>query len=161
VGTASYLLEFSEWIPGRRGFPLHGATCNLLVNRSAFESAGGFCEDIWPGEDTVLTVPWGRANRLRFVPSAGVWHLNRTGFGELIRHQYRLGQAFAAVCDRVDFPYGGFSHWPLLTVAPVLRLGALVRRLSRRRELLKDAARVAPLLGVGLGAWAAGLASQR
>ena len=161
VGTASYLLEFSEWIPGRRGAPMHGATCNLLVDRAAFERAGGFCEDIWPGEDTILTVPWGRANQLRFGPDAGVWHLNRTGLQELLRHQYRLGRAFAAVCDRVDFPHGDFSHWPLLAVSPVLRLGAMVRRLSQRRELLEQSARVGPLLGLGLAAWTAGVASER
>lgn len=161
VGTASYLLEFSEWIPGRRGIPMHGATCNLLVDRSAFERAGGFCEDVWPGEDTILTMPWGRANCLAFVPDAGVWHLNRTAVQELLRHQYRLGRTFAAVCDRVDFPHGAFSHWPLLTLSPILRLGALVRRLSRRPELLGQAARVGHLLGLGLSAWTAGLASQR
>jgi glycosyltransferase involved in cell wall biosynthesis len=161
VGTASYLLEFSEWIPGRRGFPMHGATCNLLVKRSAFERAGGFCEDIWPGEDTILTLPWGRANRLRFVPDAGVWHLNRTGLQELMHHQYRLGGAFADVCDRVDFPHRGFSHWPLLTLSPALRSGAMVRRLSQRPALLREAARVGHLLGLGLGAWTAGVASQR
>ncbi len=161
VGTASYLLEFSEWSPRRRGFPLHGATCNLLVDRSAFEGAGGFCEDIWPGEDTIPTVPWGRANRLNFARDAGVWHLNRTGLREMVAHQYRLGRAFASVCDRVDFPYRRFSHWPLLAVAPLLRFGAIVRRLSRQPTLLAEAGRVSPFLALGLAAWTAGVASKR
>ncbi len=161
IGTASYLLEFSEWTPERRGAPLHGATCNLLVERAAFEQAGGFCEDIWPGEDTVLTVPWGRTKRLKFARDAGVWHLNRTGLPDLLRHQYRLGRAFAAVCDRVEFPHRRFSHWPLLAVAPALRGGALARRLSCERSLLREGGQVSHLLTVGLAAWTAGVASQR
>jgi glycosyltransferase involved in cell wall biosynthesis len=161
VGTASYLLEFSEWSPHRRGLPVHGATCNLLVERAAFESAGGFCEDVWPGEDTILTVPWGRTNRLNFARDAGVWHLNRTGLREMVAHQYRLGRAFASVCDRVDFPHRRFSYWPFLAASPALRIGAIVRRLWRQPTLLAAAARVSPLLAVGLAAWTAGVASKR
>jgi glycosyltransferase involved in cell wall biosynthesis len=161
VGTAAYLLEFSEWNPERRGAPLHGATCNLLVERSAFESAGGFCEDLWPGEDTLLTMPWGQAHRLDFAVGAGVWHLNRTGLGDFLAHQHRLGQAFALICDRVDFPHRRFSHWPLLAAAPALRAGAITRRLSRSPEQLAAAARVTHLLALGLTAWTAGVASQR
>ncbi len=161
IGTTSYLLEFSEWTPKRRGAPLHGATCNLLVERSAFDAAGGFCEDIWPGEDTVLTLPWGRAKRLVFAPDAPVWHLNRTRLVDLLRHQYRLGRSFAAVCDLVDFPHRRFSHWPLLTIAPALRFGALGMRLFGQPPLLRKAAGVSPLLAVGLAAWTAGVAAER
>ena len=161
VGTASYLLEFSEWTPGRRGAPMHGATCNLLVERKAFEAAGGFCEDVWPGEDTILTIPWGRSRRLLFAPDAAVFHLNRTSLYELIRHQFRLGRSFADVCDRVDFPNSAFARWPLLTAAPGLRLAALALRLAGQRRLLRDAAVVSPLLALGLGVWTAGLATQR
>jgi cellulose synthase/poly-beta-1,6-N-acetylglucosamine synthase-like glycosyltransferase len=161
IGTASYLLEFSEWTPGRRGTPLHGATCNLLVKRDAFERAGGFHEDIWPGEDTILTVPWGLGKRLVFAPDAPVWHLNRTRLVELVRHQYRLGRSFAAVCDRVDFPHRRFSRWPLLTAAPALRMGALSVRLAGQPALLREAARVSPLLTLGFGVWGAGVAAAR
>jgi GT2 family glycosyltransferase len=161
IGTASYMLEFSELIPARHGTPLHGATCNLLVERSAFETAGGFCERVWPGEDTILTVPWSRANRLRFAADAPVWHLNRTALGDFLRHQYRLGRSFASVCDRVDVPYARFSRWPLLSVAPALRLAALGVRLSRERGLLLRAWVLTPLLMLGLAAWTAGVAAER
>jgi glycosyltransferase involved in cell wall biosynthesis len=161
IGTASYLLEFSEWTPGRRGRPLHGATCNMLVRREAFERAGGFDEDVWPGEDTIMTVPWGHENRLAFVPDAAVWHLNRTHLDDLVRHQFRLGRSFAAVCDRVEFPHRRFSRWPLLVSAPALRLGALGLRLAGQPALLRAAARVSPLLIFGLGVWTAGVAAAR
>jgi len=161
IGTTSYLLEFSEWTPGRRGPPLHGATCNLLVDRAAFEAAGGFCEDVWPGEDTILTFPWGQAKRLQFAADAPVWHLNRTRMADLLGHQYRLGRSFAAICDRVDFPHRRFSRWPLLMLAPGLRFGALGARLSGQPALLRSAGRVSPLLVLGLSAWAAGVAAER
>jgi glycosyltransferase involved in cell wall biosynthesis len=161
IGTTSYLLEFCEWMPERRGVPLHGATCNLLVKRDAFDAAGGFCEDIWPGEDTVLTIPWGRAKRLQFAPDAPVWHLNRTGLRDLLHHQYRLGRSFVAICDRVDLPHRRFSHWPLLTIAPMLRLGALGVRLVGQPTSLRSGFRISPLLALGLTAWAAGVAAER
>jgi glycosyltransferase involved in cell wall biosynthesis len=161
VGTTSYLLEFSEWRPARRGSPLHGATCNLLVDRAAFESAGGFCEDVWPGEDTILTLPWGQSNRLVFARAAQIWHLNRTGLPELLRHQYRLGRSFATICDRVDFPHGYFSRWPFLPAAPGLRLLALGLRLSAEPRRLRQTLGLSPLLGLGLLAWTAGVASER
>jgi hypothetical protein len=161
AGTASYLLEFSELTPGRRGVPLHGATCNLLVDRTAFEAGGGFYEDVWPGEDTILTLPWGRAKRLRFARDATVWHLNRTGLRDLVAHQHRLGRSFPAVCDRVDFPHSRFSHWPLLATSPVLRLGAMFARLSGQPALVRDATRVAPWLCLGLAAWLSGVVAER
>jgi glycosyltransferase involved in cell wall biosynthesis len=161
IGTASYLLEFSELTPERRGPPQHGATCNLLVKRHAFEAAGGFCEDVWPGEDTILTVPWARSKRLVFAADAPVWHLNRTRLDDLLSHQYRLGRSFATVCDRVDVPYDRFSRWPLLTVAPALRFGALGMRLLRQRHMLRKVLELSPVLALGLTAWAVGVAAER
>lgn len=161
IGTASYLLEFSEFIPGRLGRPNHGASCNLLVERHHFETVGGFREDLWPGEDTVLTGPWATHSRLGFADRAIVSHLNRTGFREFIRHQFRLGRSFAGVCDHVAFPYAPISRWPFLPLAPILRLNALGCRI--RGKLGRDERRL-PLLAlvlVGLVAWTAGLAQER
>jgi len=161
IGTSSYLLEFSELMPTAKRAPLHAASCNMLVDRGAFEAAGGFCEDVWPGEDTILTFPWGRTNRLLFAADAAVWHLNRTRLAELLRHQHRLGRSFVAVCDRVKPPYRRFSRWPLLALAPVLRLGTLGTRLWDEPTLLRNAGRVSHLLAAGLAAWTAGVADER
>jgi glycosyltransferase involved in cell wall biosynthesis len=161
IGTTSYLLEFSEFLPERRGKPPHGATCNLLVARSAFEAAGGFCEDVWPGEDTILTVPWARSKRLEFAPDAGTWHLNRTRLDDLLAHQYRLGCSFVTVCDRSEVPYKHFSSWPLLAAAPLLRLGSLGLRLSGQADRLREVLRLSPVLSLSLAAWTAGVAAGR
>jgi cellulose synthase/poly-beta-1,6-N-acetylglucosamine synthase-like glycosyltransferase len=160
LGTAGYLLEFSEWLPAaRRTHVPHGATCNLIVRRTWLERAGGFPEDVWPGEDTILTFAEGRAKRLRYVRSARVRHLNRTGLPEFLRHQHRLGVAFAHVCGAVDFPHGWASARGYAPLAVVLRLAALGRRLRGRDRALGIA--LLPLLTLGLCAWATGIAARR
>ncbi len=161
VGTALYLLEFSEWNPLRLGAPNHAASCNLLVRRDAFEAAGGFPEGIWPGEDTIMTFPWGNGHKLGFARDAPVWHLNRTRLRELLRHQYRLGVAFASICDQVEFPYRALSRWPLLMTAPALRIGALVLRLRRQHRLRAQALMITPQLMIGLAGWSVGLTVAR
>ena len=161
VGTASHVLEFAEWTPRRRRPQLHAASCNMLVERSAFEESGGFCGDVWPGEDTILTVSWGRSNRLGYAPRAGVWHLNRTRLREMLRHQFRLGQAFVAICDRSEFPHARFSHWPFLLLAPLLRIAALARGFAHDRTLLRQAVAASPAIVAGLLAWTAGVAVER
>ena len=161
VGTASYLIEFSEVMPARRGRPLHAASCNLLVDRTAFENAGGFAEDIWPGEDTILTVPWSRASQLQFAAAAGVWHLNRTRLRDFLAHQFRLGRSFVWVSCRTDVPYRRFSEWPFLVLAPGLRLVTLIARLIVRPPLLRRALLVVPLVALGLLVWTAGVAIER
>jgi cellulose synthase/poly-beta-1,6-N-acetylglucosamine synthase-like glycosyltransferase len=161
VGTASHVLEFAEWTPRRRRPQLHAASCNLLVERSAFEESGGFCADVWPGEDTILTVSWGRSKRLGYAPGAGVWHLNRTRLPEMLRHQFRLGQAFVAICDRTAFPHARFSHWPFLILAPLLRIAHLARRFVHDRTLLRQSVASSPVIAAGLFAWTAGVAVER
>jgi glycosyltransferase involved in cell wall biosynthesis len=161
VGTAGYLLEFVEWIPGRRGPPLHAATCSLLVRRDALEASGGFRTDVWPGEDTILTFAFGASGRLAFAPAARVRHLNRTGLRAFLRHQRLLGAAFAEVCASVDFPRGRLVHPGLTLIVPGLRLFGLDFRLRHHPRQAAAAAALSPLLALGAVAWAVGLAEGR
>jgi glycosyltransferase involved in cell wall biosynthesis len=161
VGTAGYLLEFSELLPGRRAPLAHAVTCNLLVRREALVRDGGFPPDLWPGEDTVLTFRLASAGRLGLAPEARVRHLNRTGFAEFLRHQRRLGRSFAGVCATVDFPHRRLARPALAPLAFGLRLGALARRLVPHPREAASAALVLPLLLAGLAAWSAGLAETR
>lgn len=156
IGTSDYLLEFAAWMPGRLGVPLHGATCNLLVRRSVLLERGGFPTDIWPGEDTVFTFPLGEAGRLAFAPAALVRHLNRTRFGDVVRHQYSLGLAFRDVCREVPFPHRTFMQLPLALVAGPLRVPVLWYRLVRWRKVPRSSAVLVPVaLTIGC-AWSAG-----
>jgi len=157
VGTSGYLLEFGAWLPGRRGAPPHGATCNLLVRRDALERLGGFRSDLWPGEDTVVTFRLGEQGRLAFAPQARVSHLNRTRFLDLLRHQYRLGASFSAVCREIDFPLRSATRLPFSLVAGPLRVPSLWVRLARWRALPRGHPRLLPLALAAGGAWSAGL----
>jgi mycofactocin glycosyltransferase len=154
VGTAGWLLEFSEWLPGASRVPGHAASANLAIRRAAF---GGFREDLWPGEDTVLTRPIALAGRLAFAPDAVVRHANRTAVREVLRHQRRLGIAFGAAARAVAVPYAAFARLPLALVAGPLRLLAVIGRSARHARLRADLVRTFPLLLAGLAAWEFGL----
>jgi GT2 family glycosyltransferase len=158
VGTAGYLLEFADWLPSARGPLLHAVTCNLVVRRATFEERGGFDEDVFPGEDTIFTFPLAVSGRLAFAPRARVRHLNRTGLRDFLRHQRRLGAAYAAVCARVDFPHRWTGRPALAPLGVPFRLAALGRQLHRHPREALQALRLLPLLALGLVAWAAGLA---
>lgn len=157
TGTAGYLLEFSDWLPGRRGPLEHAASASLLVRRCDYDARGGMPEDVWPGEDTIFTFPLGCRGALAFAPRAIVDHLNRTSFLELLRHQYRLGASHAQVCEQVAFPHGWVSRPPGSLLAVPLRLAALGRRLACHPPEARQAVRVFPLLALGLVAWTLGL----
>lgn len=158
IGTAGYLLEFADWLPDTRRTLRHAASCNLLIRRNTLEELGGFAEDVFPGEDTILTVPLAAAARLAFAPSARVRHLNRTGLRQFLRHQHRLGRAFAQVCARSDFPYRRLGRPVLAPVAGPFRLLALARRLMFHPRQALTAATLLPLLIAGLTGWTVGLA---
>ena len=160
IGTAGYLLEFSDWLPRRRGAIADGASANLLVRRAALDAAGGFAEDLFPGEDTVLTFRIGQQDRLRFAPDAGVRHVNRTSWPEFVLHQRRLGAAFAGVCDRTAFPHRWASRPWLAPLAAPLRLAALARRVAWSPTEAAQAIAFLPILMAGSAAWAAGVARR-
>jgi GT2 family glycosyltransferase len=161
VGTAGYLLEFADWLPSTRGALLHGVTCNLLVRRTVFDERGGFLEDVFPGEDTIFTFPLARQRRLGFAPAANVRHVNRTSLRDYLRHQRRLGAAFAEVCARVDFPHRVMGRPALAPLGVPFRLAALGRRLLRHPREGLQAVLLLPLLVLGLVAWATGVAGAR
>ena len=161
VGTAGWLLEFSEFLPERRTPLRHAASCNLLVRRTWFEQAGGFPVDVWPGEDTIFTVPLAARGRLGFAPAAEVHHLNRTGLRAFLDHQRLLGASFGEVCAQVRLPYGIFARRPLSWSAGLLRLWALARRLADSPRHALAAFLLLPLLVVGLAAWTTGLVTGR
>jgi GT2 family glycosyltransferase len=158
VGTAGYLLEFADWLPSGNHELLHAVTCNLVVRRATFEELGGFHEDVFPGEDTIFTFPLAGSGRLAFAPTARVRHLNRTGLREFLRHQRRLGAAYAQVCARVDFPHRWTGRPALAPLGVPFRLAALGRQLHGHRSEALQALRLLPLLALGLVAWSSGLA---
>lgn len=159
VGTAGYLLEFSSWHPGAHPTLKHAASCNLMVRKRALDQCGGFPEDAYPGEDTILTVPLAAAGELGYEPAAQVRHVNRTDLRQFLAHQHRLGRAFAEVCSRVDFPHGRIGRPVLAPFAGIFRLLALGWRILRTPKQALIAMLLLPLILLGLFAWSVGLAT--
>lgn len=158
IGTAGYLLEFADWLPDANRPLQHAAGVNLLVRHTAFDELGGFIEDSFAGEDTILTLQLAKRGRLAFAPKARVRHLNRTNLREYLRHQRQLGAGFAVVCARVDFPHRVMGRPILAPLGIPFRLAALGRRLRDHPREAVQAIVLLPLLILGLFAWAAGLA---
>jgi len=161
TGTAGYLLEFLDFAPFRRRPPAHGASCALLVRRSAFERVGGFPEDLWPAEDTVFSLKVTENAPLRFVPSARVVHLNRCGLRPYLAHQRMLGASFRAAAAHTTLPGGRFAAPPLVFLAGPLRVLSLAMRLSRHPRNALVALVLAPWLALGLAAWSVGAISGK
>ena len=61
-------------------------SCNLFVRKSAFEAIGGFREDYWPGEDTLLCADLQTSGHaLWYDPRLVVYHHRRPLFGPHLR----------------------------------------------------------------------------
>jgi GT2 family glycosyltransferase len=158
IGTAGYLLEFSEVMPSRRWPLRHAVTCNLLVRRNRFEADGGLPDDIRAGEDTVFTFRIAADGRLVFAPDATVHHINRTTLAPFLANQRLLGAGFVRVCRAVPFQHAWVSRGPMLLFALPLRVGALAGRLMADRGEARRALRALPAIGLGLAAWLVGAA---
>ena len=156
-GTAQYVIEFLEWVPGRSEPPEHGASCNLLVRRDAFERAGRFPGDMRAGEDTVLTAPLAARGELVFAADARVTHLNRTEPRSMLAHQVALGESWVAVCRRVPVAGARLTSWPLTPVAVAGRLWAILKH-SRRFGVSLPRPGELPFVLSGLLAWGWGVA---
>jgi len=156
-GSVGYMLEFLEWVP-ERALPIrHAAGCNLLMRRTAFDRAGGFPEDLWPGEDTVLTVPFGARGTLAFAPAARVTHLNRTGLRSVLAHQRRLGASWVEVCARVAIPGRSLGAPRLAALAVLGRLYALIFQLRCYPRAYRRLVRHGPRFAAALVAWGVGV----
>lgn len=144
-------------MPPRRTPPNNAASCNLLVERGAFERAGRFAEDVWTGEDTLLSFPFGQRGRLGWAPGAQVRHLNRTTLRSFLLDQYKHGVGFQTICARLDFPSAPAVRGRRLGIALAFRLGGLTKRLLGLPAQLVHAVLLSPLIFVGLAVWLWGL----
>lgn len=158
-GTVEYLVEFFDLSPARREPSEHGATCNLLVPRRLWDEHGPFPETMEGCEDTWLTARLLKAGRLRFEPSAAVYHLNRRRMRSVLNHQYALGGSHA----RLAAWQGTLTEAPVShgIAATLRRIHHLYRHLGRWRAPERSrAVALAPLVLAGFVAWGAGLIAE-
>ncbi|HKI00691.1 MAG TPA: glycosyltransferase [Thermoanaerobaculia bacterium] len=110
--------------PGRSaGYVPNHTPANLSVRRKAFLSTGGFSERR-PVADGHEELRWqaqlaGSGARIRFEPSAVVYHHNRLGLSNLLRRNYRWG--YSALESKAG---SGAVRWAWLYRRPRLLIAA-------------------------------------
>ncbi len=163
VGTASYLIEFNEFLPiGQPRLVTMIPYCNICVRREVFAAVGPFV-NVPPGaEDQVYNFLLSqRGESILFDPTIVVTHLNRTDFLGFLRHQRLLGVGSAIARRTVAIQGQEFVRYPWLAYTlPVVRLVRTSGRLLRQdREALLRYLRLFPFLLPGYLMWTKGFVS--
>jgi GT2 family glycosyltransferase len=160
VGTASYLIEFNEFLPvGKPRLVTMVPHCNVCFRREVFTTVGPFLP-VPPGaEDLVFNfLLCQQGGRILFDPAIVVEHINRTAFRRFFRHQRLLGFGSAVARQTVALKGQIFVRHPSLVYGlPLVRLVRTVMRLSvsNRLALLRYLS-LLPILLPGHAAWTFG-----
>lgn len=137
VGTASYLIEFNEFLPaGQPRLVSMIPHCNICFRREVFTNIGAFAE-VPPGaEDQVFNfLLTQQGQQLLFDPDIVVTHLNRTSFCHFLRHQRLLGFGSAIVRRTIPVQGQQFVRYPVLSYGlPLVRLLRTAGRLRRGQQ---------------------------
>ncbi len=163
AGWVEYILSFKEFTPkAPQRVTRHIPTCNLTLRKNIFERYGLFPTDFFPGEDAVFNWKLSRGGeRFLFDPKLQVTHLNRTGFQQVLMHQYRYGRAFAITRNRFPMPGRIFVTFPLLSLGiPMVRWISVLSKLRWDFKLLGISLILSPLIFLGLTFWAVGFWRQ-
>ena len=134
VGTATYLIEFNEFLPiGQARLVWMIPHCNICFRRAVFAEVGPF-RPLPPGaEDLVFNVLLSQqGQQLFYDPQIAVTHQNRTGLAAFFRHQRRLGFGSAAARRVAPLPGQVFVQHPVLAYGlPLVRSVRTASRLLR------------------------------
>jgi cellulose synthase/poly-beta-1,6-N-acetylglucosamine synthase-like glycosyltransferase len=160
VGTASYLIEFNEFLPvGTARQVSMVPHCNVCFRREVFTTVGPFVA-VPPGaEDQVYNfLLCQKGQRILFDPAIVVSHLNRTDFSAFLSHQHLLGFGSAIARRTAAIPGQMFVHHPILSYTlPFVRLFRTLARLFRdNRPVFLRYLRLFPLLLPGYISWTKG-----
>jgi GT2 family glycosyltransferase len=130
-GLTSLLAEYTRADDDAR-FVDHNASCNVVYIKHAFVEAGGFAEDLFPGEDVDLDLKLHRLGyRCYYVPDAWVEHHRpgtRAWFGSMMR---RYGRAQRTLVER----HGRFRALHYLPPALGVFAASQMLWVSRRTRL--------------------------
>lgn len=163
VGTASYLIEFNEFMPAGQPRVVDMIPhCNVCFRREVFTTTGQFVA-VPPGaEDQVFNFLLCRqGGRMLFDPAIMVEHINRTAFSAFLRHQRLLGFGSAAARRTVAIKGQMFIRHPSLAYGlPLVRMIRTTSRLlyGNRLALLRYLL-LLPLLLPGYLIWTVGFLS--
>ena len=158
-----HFCKFDMWLPGGDVRRVEiGATANMLCDRVAFETAGGFDPDSMLA-DTLMS--WSLESKgipIRFVPNAFVEHHHLGTWGSLLQERYARGKEFAGLrLKREAWSEMRVLTQTLASLIP-LRLAKLTLRgagNARRAKSLGRFLKVSPVVVSGQAAWLAGEAA--
>ena len=161
-----HLLEFGEWLPGGKQRPCWNfPSCNALYRRSLLLEAGGFPEDVFPCEDTVLNyLLSSKGYKLVFCPHSSVKHIHRKNLSGILKHNYSHGLAYGRACQTYALPGQFLTHLGPVSIAVVVPVRSI--RIASRllpQHLLVFAIFVVcmPLALICLVAWSLGFIEAR
>jgi GT2 family glycosyltransferase len=160
VGTASYLIEFNEFMPaGEPRLVTMVPHCNVCFRREVFTTVGPFIE-VPPGaEDLVFNfLLCQQGGRILFDPAIAVEHINRRAFMKFLRHQRLLGIGSAVARRTVALDGQIFVRYPSLAWSlPLVRLFRTITRLAANNPaILRRYLLLLPILLPGYVLWTAG-----
>jgi mycofactocin glycosyltransferase len=159
VERGAHLVKFDLWLAGSEARTLDVApTAGLLCTRAAWETVGGFPDDLMLG-DTVFTWALRDAGiELRLVPGAVFRHDDAPTFRDLLAERYARGREFAGLRHR-GRRRGATTAWDVAVTVTLLRPARVAWRSVRhawRAGLRRDAVLTLPVVVAGHLAWFAG-----
>lgn len=159
LGTALYLCEFNQWLPGAPAGPMRDIpTCCLSLKRSALERFGAFRAEGYCS-DTAFNWKLARAGAPPLLdPAIRVAQIMQPTARGFVRKQLMHGRAFARM--RVaEERFSTLRRIAFAALSPLLPFVLGLRLLRRVRERAQPGlplARSAPLVFAGLCLWSAG-----
>jgi GT2 family glycosyltransferase len=163
----AFISEFSGYFGRLRRRPMASLpTFCAGYRRDTFRRYGGFPEDLWPGEDIVLSRRMSAAGEPCFLdPSVSVYHRNRATFRRAFHHAHRIGAAFTR--SRLQCPElpGASLVRATPLVLPLMgawRLAAAFQRCLRAAPTLALLMlALAPCFAISAACWTAGAWAER
>lgn len=120
LALAQLYLQFNESLAVGQTRPVTMVpACNMFVERSLFEKAGGF-PDLRASEDVMLCLEIGKTDKVWFVPSAKCYHIFREDIRAYFNNQIVLGE-YIIVYRRMVY-----NKWYYKGLWPVLMLPAFL-----------------------------------
>jgi len=93
----SFISEFNGFFGRQQRKPMLSLpTYCAVYKRDVFEKYEGFPEDLWPGEDAILSARLVEGKEQVFLePGIWVYHNNRDTMPGYLTHQYKIGYGFS------------------------------------------------------------------
>jgi glycosyltransferase involved in cell wall biosynthesis len=152
IGTALYLTEFAEFGSRKPRLVPSVPTCNMSYKTRVFEEYGSFPDVFW-GEEYILNTRI--VEKISFAPEIVVTHMNRTAFGETVRHSYKVGNGCAlsrVATNRQEYLFRFKFLIPFVWLYRLAKIGVKAVQAGNAPGLIVSL----PFLMVDLLAWNAG-----